>query len=157
MRFQFSARDMVVRFDGLRAYKRQTSTAGADFLHYLRKKFPFPIKAIQVDGGSEFRDQFEEASRRRDILLFELPPNSPKLNGRVERANRTLREFYEVYDVHLNLEGHNRLLEEWAYTYNNYIRPHQALDYLKPHKSYHRWKQNKKSQVSLLAWPHSCA
>jgi transposase InsO family protein len=113
VRFQFSARDMVVRYDGLRAYKRQTSTAGADFLHYLRKKFPFPIKAIQIDGGSEFRDQFEEACRRRDILLFELPPNSPKLNGRVERANRTHREeFYEVYDVDLNLEEHNRQLEQ---------------------------------------------
>ena len=72
VRSQFSARDMVSRFDGLWAYKRQTSTAGADFLHYLRKKFPFPIKAIQIDGGSEFKDQFEEAWRMKQILLFEL-------------------------------------------------------------------------------------
>jgi len=151
VRFQFSARDTVVRFDGLRAYKRQTSTAGADFLHYLRKKFPFPIKAIQIDGGSEFRDQFEEACRRRDILLFELPPNSPKLNGRVERANRTHREeFYEVYDIDLNLDQHNRQLEQWAYTYNH-IWPHQALDYLTPYEYYRQWKQNQKAQVSLMS------
>jgi transposase InsO family protein len=151
VRFQFSARDMVVRYDGLRAYKRQTSTAGADFLHYLRKKFPFPIKPIQIDGGSEFRDQFEEACRRRDILLFELPPNSPKLNGRVERANRTHREeFYEVYDVDLNLEGNNRQLEQWAYTYNH-IRPHQVLDYLTPYEYYRQWKQKQKVQVSLMS------
>ena len=99
IRFQFSARDVLSKFDGLRAYRRQTSTAAADFLHYLRKKFPFPIKAIQIDGGSEFKDQFEEACQRKKILLFELPPSSPKLNGHVERANRTHREeFYEVYD-----------------------------------------------------------
>ena len=111
VRFQFSARDTVTRFDALRAYKRQTSTAGADFVHYLRKKFPFPIKAIQIDGGSEFRDQFEEACRGKKILLFELPRSSPKLNGRVERANRTHREeFYEVYDIDLSLEEHNRQL-----------------------------------------------
>jgi transposase InsO family protein len=151
VRFQFSARDTVSRFDGLRAYKRQTSTAGANFLHYLRKKFPFRIKAIQIDGGSEFKDQFEEACRGKNILLFELPPSSPKLNGRVERANRTHREeFYEVYDVDLNLEENNRQLEEWAYICN-YIRPHQALDYLTPNEYYRRWKRNQKTNVSLMS------
>jgi len=30
-------------------------------------------------------------------------------------------EFYEVYDVYLNLEEHNRQLAEWSYAYN-YIR-----------------------------------
>jgi len=145
VRYQFSARDMISRFDGLRAYKRQTSTAGADFLHYLRKKFPFPLRAIQIDGGSEFKDQFEEACRGKGILLFELPPHSPQLNGRVERANRTHREeFYEVYDVDINLEDHNRQLEQWAYTYN-YIRPHQALDYLTPYEYYQQWKRNRKT------------
>jgi len=151
VRFQFSARDTISRFDGLRAYKRQTSTAGADFLHYLRKKFPFRIKAIQIDGGSEFKDQFEEACRGKNILLFEPPPRSPELNGRVERANRTHREeFYEVYDVDLNLEEHNRQLAEWSYTYN-YIRPHQALDYLTPFEYYRQWKRNQKIKVSLMS------
>lgn len=151
VRFQFSARDTISRFDALKAYKRQTSTAGADFLHYLRKKFPFPIKAIQIDGGSEFKDQFEEACRSKKILLFELPSSSPKLNGRVERANRTHREeFYEVYEVDLNLEEHNRQLEQWAYTYN-YIRPHQALDYLTPYQYYRQWKRNQKAKVSLMS------
>lgn len=143
IRFQFGARDVCVRFDGLRAYKRQTSTAAADFLHYLRKKFPFPIKAIQIDGGSEFKDQFEDACRRKKIVLFVNPPRRPELNGHIERSNRTHREeFYEVADVDLNLEGHNRQLEEWAYTYN-YIRPHQALDYLTPYEYYRQWKKNR--------------
>jgi transposase InsO family protein len=142
IRFQFSARDVLIRFDGIRAYKHQTSTAAADFLHYLRKKFPYPIKAIQIDGGSEFKDQFEEACRKKKIILFVNPPYSPELNGHVERSNRTHREeFYEVEDVDLNLEGHNRQLEEWANTYN-YIRPHQSLDYLTPYEYYRQWKKN---------------
>jgi putative transposase len=147
VRFQFSAQDTITRMDGLRAYKRQTSSAGADFLHYLRKKFPFRIRAIQIHGASEFRDQFEEACRRKNILLFELPPSSPKLNGRVERGNRTRREeFYEVYDIDPDLGQHNQQLEQWSYTYT-YIRPHQALDYLTPYEYYRQWQQT--AQVSL--------
>jgi transposase InsO family protein len=151
IRFQFSARDVFVKYDGIRAYKRQTSTAGADFLHYLRRKFPFPIKAIQIDGGSEFKDQFEEACKAKNILLFELPPSSPELNGHVERSNRTHREeFYEVYDVDFSIEAHNRQLQEYEYTYN-YIRPHQSLDYLTPYEYYCHWQKNQKGKVSLMS------
>ncbi len=142
VRYQFSARDVVTRFDALRAYKNQTSIKAAHFLHYLRKKFPYPIKAIQIDGGSEFKDQFEEACRSKKIPLFVLPPRSPKLNGHVERANRTHREeFYEVNDVDLDLEEHNKQLEKWVHEYN-YIRPHQSLDYLTPYQYYRQWKRN---------------
>jgi len=42
---------------------------------------PFTIRAIQVDGDSEFEAVFEEECLRRDIKLFVLPPRSPKLNG----------------------------------------------------------------------------
>ena len=68
----------------------------AGFLDALEQRMPFKIKAIQVDGGSEFMAQFEEACQQRRIRLFVLPPRSPKLNGSVERAQRThTEEFYE--------------------------------------------------------------
>jgi len=141
IRYQFSARDVVCRYDVIRAYTRQTSLKAAHFLHYLRKKFPYPIRAIQIDGGSEFKDQFEEECKAKKIPLFVLPPKSPKLNGHVERSNRTHREeFYEVYDVDLNLEEHNRQLAGWQHVYN-YIRPHENLDYLTPYQYYRQWKR----------------
>ncbi len=40
----------------------------------LRKKFPFPIKVIEIDGCSEFKAKLEEACLMKQILLFELPP-----------------------------------------------------------------------------------
>ena len=40
VRYQFSARDVISRFDGLRAYCRQSSFAGSLFLEYLERKFP---------------------------------------------------------------------------------------------------------------------
>jgi transposase InsO family protein len=150
VRYQFSARDILSKWDGIRAYKSQTSSKAAHFLQYLQKKFPFPLKAIQIDGGSEFKKHFEEECDKRDILLFLLPARSPKLNGHVERANRTHREeFYEVEEVSLSLEEHNRQLERWEYVYN-YIRPHQALDYLTPYEYYQLWLKREKSNVSPM-------
>jgi transposase InsO family protein len=147
IRYQFSARDVVTRFDAIRAYKNQTSLKAAHFLHYLRKKFPYPIRAIQIDGGSEFKDQFEQECQAQKIPLFVLPPRSPKLNGHVERANRTHREeFYEVYDVDLDLEEHNRQLAKWEHVYN-YIRPHESLDYLTPYQYYRQWKRDPRQKA----------
>lgn len=124
----FTARDVICRWDVVKVHTRATATAAADFLDVLQARMPFSIKAIQVDGGSEFAAQFEEECRKQGIRLFVLPPRSPKLNGCVERAHRThTEEFYEVYDGDLGIPCLNRALQAWEHTYN-YIRPHQALD-----------------------------
>jgi transposase InsO family protein len=146
VRYHFSARDVVSRWDCARAFRRQTSFAAARFLEYLETKFPFKIKAIQVDGGSEFMKDFEEAIQERKIHLFLIPPRSPKLNCYVERANRMHREeFYEVETIGHTMEEHNRQLERWEYTYN-YVRPHQSLDYLTPAEYHELWLQTKRSE-----------
>jgi putative transposase len=80
-----------------------------------------------VNGGSEFMAGFEEACRQRGIRLFVLPPHSPKLNGCVERANRTHTEEFELYDGDLDLPSLNIALQQWEHIYNT-VRPHQALD-----------------------------
>ena len=66
-----------------------------------------------MDGGSEFQAGFEQACQQRDILLFTLrftlPPRSPKLNGAVERAQRThTEEFYEVVEFSLGVDTLNQ-------------------------------------------------
>jgi len=113
----------------------------------MEKKFPFPIWAIQIDRGSEFKKHFEEACRERAIRLFIIPLRSPKLQRYVERSNRMhWEEFYEVEEIAILLEGHNRQLEEWNRIYN-YIRPHQSLKYLTPDEFYQRWlKEHKPSR-----------
>jgi len=91
---------------------------------------PFPVKAIQVDGGSEFQDAFERECQRRGIKLFVLTPRSPKLNGYVERAQRThTEEFYEVTDTSFEMPELNRSLLKREGVYGT-VRPNQALDTL---------------------------
>jgi len=128
----FTARDVVSRWDVLEAHTRATATTAASFLDTLLKRMPFPLKALQVDGGSEFQAAFEQACQNRGLRLFVLPPHSPKLNGHVERAHRThTEEFYEVADFPLEISSLNQALLAWEHTYNT-LRPHQALDWRTP-------------------------
>ena len=129
---QFTARDVVSRWDVCEVHRRPTSTAASLFLKTLLARMPFPIRAIQVDGGSEFHALFEQACQQLGLRLFVLPPRSPKLNGAVERANRThTEEFYEITPCSLQVATLNRELQDWETVYNT-VRPHQALGYLTP-------------------------
>jgi transposase InsO family protein len=128
----FTACDVFTRWQVLEAHGRATAHAAAGFLDTIVKRMPFPVRAIQVDGGSEFMAEFEDACRERGILLFVLPPRSPKLNGHVERSNRTHREeFYCRLPYIDNLTKLNKRLRKWEDLHNTY-RPHQALGQLTP-------------------------
>lgn len=129
---QFTARDVVSRWDTVELGRRATAAAAAEVLDRLAERMPFPVRAISIDNGSEFMAEFEAACEARDIRLFVLPPRSPKLHGAVERANRThTEEFYEVTDAEPTLEAFQVELQAWETVYNT-IRPHQALGYLTP-------------------------
>ncbi len=144
VRYQFSSRDAISRWDCSRAFRKASSFTASIFLEYMEKKFPFGVRAIQIDGGSEFKKHFEAACLAKKIRLFVIPPRSPKLQGFAERSNRTHREeFYEVEEIEISLEGHNRQLEEWNRVYN-YIRPHQSLKYLTPNEFYQKWLKEHK-------------
>jgi transposase InsO family protein len=110
-----TARDVISRWDVLEAHRSATAQNAPRFLDALNERMPFSVRAIQVDGGSEFEADFEQECKRRKIRLFVLPPRSPKLNGSVERAQRThTEEFYEVRDFSLKLDALNRELSEWG-------------------------------------------
>ena len=109
-----------------------TASTAAGFLATLQQRMPFPLKALQVDGGSEFAAACDQACQQRGLRLFVLPPRSPKLNSCVERAQGThTGEFYEVTDCALELGTLNQALRAWEHIYNT-VRPHHALGYLTP-------------------------
>lgn len=147
----FTARDVISKWDVLEAHTRASSRTATAFMDSLLGRMPFPVKVIQVDGGSEFQDCFEEECQRRGIKLFVLPPRSPKLNGHVERAQRThTEEFYEVTDTSFEIAELNQSLLEWERVYNT-VRPHQALGYLTPQEFLKLYQQNKRKEgVSLI-------
>ena len=144
----FTAHDVTSKWNVLDVYSRASAATAARFVDTIELRMPFRVRAMQIDGGSEFQGAFEEVCQIRGIKLFVLPPRSPKLNGGVERAHRThTEEFYEVTDSSFELEDLRKQLLEWETTYNR-VRPHQSLGYLTPYQflTQHR----KGEQVSPL-------
>ncbi|MBC7218013.1 MAG: transposase [Candidatus Caldatribacterium sp.] len=130
---QFSGSCVVSRFAFASLYTRATAGLAREFLEELLQKSPFPVRGIQVDGGSEFYGEFEEACREYGIELFVLPPRSPKLNGVVERLNRTFREeFWAYYDDAVDLKTMRDHLKRWTEEVYNRRRPHWSLGYRTP-------------------------
>ena len=125
----FVGYDRVSKNTCCKAYKQATSDNAADFLEFLISQWPYKPTELQVDGGSEFRANFEIACEKNNIKLFVLPPRSPKLNGGVERYNQTLQdEFFlpKYNELPTDVELLNKELYKWQKYYNE-ERPHRSL------------------------------
>ncbi len=137
----FTARDVVSKWDVVGLRGRATARTASEFLVELEERAPYQVKTIQVDGGSEFMAEFEDACREKGIKLFVLPPRSPKLNGCVERAQRThTEEFYELSFAQPTVAALGAELREWERVYNE-VRPHQSLGYLTPLEFIQAWRE----------------
>jgi putative transposase len=123
----FTAYDPVAKGTVGKAFNRATAVAACAFLDKVLAEMPFPVEAIQVDGGSEFKAEFEAACQTKGIRLYELPPKRPQINGAVEHCNGSWRyEFYSTYDLPRSVEALNPILDSFQHLYNHH-RPHGAL------------------------------
>lgn len=129
----FQAWDRKSKFIDAQVYSNAKSSSAKRFVVELVRKAPFKILSIQVDGGSEFMNEFEEACAKLEIPLIVLPPKKPAYNGGVERGNRTFREeFYDRPDLLADSIGAMRYeLSKAVQKYNTY-RPHRNLKGLTP-------------------------
>ena len=128
----FQAWDRRSKFIHAQLYGNATSRSAKRFLLALIEILPFKLLSIQVDGGSEFMGEFEEACAELELELIVLPPASPTKNGGVERGNRVFREeFYAKPSLSDSLGAIRNDLTAALEKYNTY-RPHGALDGLTP-------------------------
>ena len=138
---EFRAVDPTTRITVSRIYSSANAVNAREFLKEVIFELDFPIKSIQVDGGSEFMAEFEEYCEEQGIKLYVLPPRSPKMNGFVERTNRTYRyEFWNVYDIPDNIEDARKLHRKYERKYNC-ERMHQSLNYLTPMDYFYTLKE----------------
>jgi len=149
--FEFGALDCFTRKRVVALAPRLTSRQGAAFLERVVATFPFPVQAIQSDGGSEFLGEFTKAVTALALPHYFNRPNYPQGNGRVERAFRTdEEEFYQVEELPAEIGGLEASLIVWNQVYEN-VRPHQALGYRTPEQFYQQWlaTQNQRKEVAL--------
>ncbi len=123
----FTAYDPVAKWTIGRVAGVASAQAAKALLDKLCAEAPFPVTGIQVDGGSEFKAEFEQACADRGLTLYVLPPKRPQLNGAVERAQGSWRyEFYGCFDVPHRIDKLQAYVDAFAHRYNHH-RPHQAL------------------------------
>jgi putative transposase len=147
---QFTAYDPFAKWTVAKPYKRATAKNAAEFLNSVRAQMPDPVRAVQIDGGSEFMAEFEQACADAKIPLYVLPPRSPKLNGAVERCNGAWRyEFYACSDLPLDIDKIATRVDAFQHLYNHH-RPHGALAGMTPanYLSIRRAKETQPSHMS---------
>lgn len=132
MIYQFTAIDVLTKRRVLRYYSSLLSKNGADFLRVCLKEFPFPVKTIQTDNGKEFLKYFDKLCKELNLPHYYIQARHPKQNTYVENSHGSdEREFYQQGNVDKDIEEMNKSLEKWEHDWN-YIRPHEALNYLTP-------------------------
>lgn len=130
--YQFTAIDVLTKRRVLKYYSSLVSKNGADFLRYCLEKFPFLIRAVQTDNGPEFLKYFDALCKELNLPHYFIYPRMPKQNTYVEASHLADKnEFYLQGNIGCDIESMQKKLGEWEYTWN-YVRPHEALDYLTP-------------------------
>ncbi|HLE04883.1 MAG TPA: helix-turn-helix domain-containing protein [Anaerolineales bacterium] len=137
--FQFGAIDCFTRKRVVDLAPSLASEEGARFLRQVISGFPFPVQAIQSDGGPEFLGHFTKTVAELQLTHYFNRPYYPQGNGRIERSFRTDDdEFYHVYDLPADFGGLKNALLAWNHRYESW-RLHQALGYLTPDQFYQQW------------------
>jgi len=151
MIYQFTAIDVLTKRRVLRYYSSLLSKNGADFLEYCLKKFPFPIKNIQTDNGKEFKKHFDKLCQELNLPHYFIEARHPKQNTFVENSHGSdEREFYQQGNTHTDIGDMEKALLQWEYQWN-YVRPHQALNYLTPDEYFNQIKvANLKAKQAII-------
>jgi putative transposase len=91
------------------------------------------IQTVQTDNGSEFLFVFHEYLERKGLKHQFIYPKSPRINGVIERFNRTVQEEFILRndEIYYDTKAFEQKLVEYLYWYNN-KRPHSSLNYLSP-------------------------
>lgn len=138
--YQFTAIDVLTKIRVISISTRISSRQASLFFDQCLSEFPFPIQAVQTDNGSEFQKEFREATSKHRVTHYFIETRSPKQNSYVERSHLTdEQEFYQQGNLVSSVADMTPKIKQWQYFYN-YVRPHQALNYLTPSEYFDKYR-----------------
>lgn len=133
--FFITAIDIVTKFAWAKLTTSLNSAQAKNSFIEFAEKYSQEIKVVQTDNGLEFMAEFDHHLQTQNIRHEYIYPRMPKVNGVVERFNRTIQEEFiqrEQEDI-FNKEKFQEKLTKYLVWYNT-KRPHQALKYMTPEK-----------------------
>ncbi len=108
----------------------QAATCGAFFRRALAwfAERGVRFEAVMTDNAWAYRNgrDYDQALAEIGARKLFTPPYTPRINGKVERFNRTLKEEWAYSQPFTSNQQRHRLLEGWLHMYN-YHRAHTAL------------------------------
>lgn len=126
--------DIVTKVAYARRVKSGASCHTITTLKEFQARYNIHIHTIQTDNGSEFLGDFHSYLEKRGITHLFTYPRSPRINGAIERFNRTIQEeCVERSDWQIDPVKGDEAIARYLSWYNS-TRPHRALNYLTPLK-----------------------
>lgn len=125
--------DIVTKFAWCKLVPSLSATNAKQSFIEFKKFYKYKIRIIQTDNGSEFLSEFNEYLEQQNIKHEFIYPRSPKINGVVERFNRTIQEEFLIKQDEITYDKSlfNQKLTNYLIWYNT-KRPHQSLNYMTP-------------------------
>lgn len=147
--YQYTAVDECTRYCFREMYDEHSTYSSLDFLKKLIEKFPFPIREVQTDNGTEWTNAllvkksthktlFEEYLEECGIKYHRIQVATPRHNGKVERQHRldeqrfySKMRMFSLEDGRKQLAKYNRISNNISKSCLKYRSPNAVLaDYL---------------------------
>ena len=147
--YQYTAVDESTRYCFREMYDEHSTYSSLDFLKKLIVKFPFPIREVQTDNGTEWtnvllvkkathKTLFEEYLEECGIKYHRIQVATPRHNGKVERQHRldeqrfySKMRMFSLEDGRKQLAKYNRISNNISKSCLKYRSPNAVLaDYL---------------------------
>jgi transposase InsO family protein len=127
--YVLTAIDIYTRTTFAIATKSHSSKTFAHFFYVVMQLFPYEVKNVLTDNGSEFKKHLRQLLEQSQITHYHTYPKTPKMNAHCESFNGTIQE--EFVDYHINLlfddtTAFNEEMKEYL-TFYNTKRVHWAF------------------------------
>jgi transposase InsO family protein len=124
--------DVVTRFAWVYISKNPTATQSVLAFKQFEEEYKYKVRVVQTDNGSEFLGEFDKYLEKEIIKHEFIYPRSPKINGYIERFNRTFKEeFLYKNELDITESKFGEKLTKYLLWYNT-KRPHQSLNMKSP-------------------------
>lgn len=116
-----TAIDIYTRTAFAIATKSHSSKTFAHFFYLVMRLFPYEIKTVLTDNGSEFKKHLDQLLKQNNIIHYHTYPKTPKMNAHCESFNGTIQEEFVDYNANLlfgNTTLFNEKMKEYLLFYN---------------------------------------
>ena len=124
-----TAIDIFTRVTYAIATRSHSSQTFAHFFFLIMQMFPYDIKNVLTDNGSEFKKYLSKLLTENKITHYHTYPKTPKMNAHCESFNGTIQEEFVDYNVDILFSeptAFNEKLKDYLIFYNT-KRVHYAF------------------------------